>query len=101
ILPDGGHIGRSPEDLLQAYRYLMMVKDALAAVNEEPPHGLRNALDRMAPMLRFFRHGDGGLAMFQGGQEGDTKMLASLLARDDIRGQPFGHARHSGYQRLA
>jgi len=101
ILPDGGHIGRSPEDLLQAYRYLMMVKDGLAAVNEEPPHGLRNALDRMAPMLRFFRHGDGGLAMFQGGQEGDTKMLASLLARDDIRGQPFGHARHSGYQRLA
>ncbi|HUO02181.1 MAG TPA: heparinase II/III family protein [Rhizomicrobium sp.] len=101
VLPDGGYVSRSPEDLLNAYRHLMMVKDALAAANEEPPHNLRNALDRMAPMLRFFRHGDGGLALFQGGQEGDPKMLASLLARDEVRGQPFGHARHSGYQRLA
>jgi uncharacterized heparinase superfamily protein len=101
ILPDGGHVSRSPEELLHAYRYLMMVKDGLAAANEEPPHGLRNALDRMAPMLRFFRHGDGALALFQGGQEGDPKMLAGLLARDEVRGQPFHHARHSGYQRLA
>jgi len=52
-------------------------------------------------MLRFFRHGDGALALFQGGQEGDPKMLAGLLARDEVRGQPFYHARHSGYQRLA
>ena len=62
---------------------------------------MRNAHDRMAPMLRFFRHGDGALALFKGGQESDPKMMASLLARDEVRGQPFRHARHSGYQRLA
>lgn len=101
ILPDGGHVSRSPQGLLSAYRYLRMVMDALSAAHEEPPHWLRNALDRMAPMLRFFRHGDGALALFQGGREGDAKMLASLLGRDEVRGQPFGHARHSGYQRLA
>jgi uncharacterized heparinase superfamily protein len=101
ILPDGGHAGRSPEDLLQAYHLLTLAMDALIAAGLEPPHGLRNARDRIAPMLRFFRHGDGALAMFQGGQEGNTRMLASLLARDDVRGQPFGHARHSGYQRLS
>jgi uncharacterized heparinase superfamily protein len=28
-------------------------------------------------------------------------MIANLLARDEVRGQPFHHARHSGYQRLA
>ena len=78
-----------------------MVMDALTALDLEPPHGLRNAHDRMAPMLRFFRHGDGALALFQGGQEGDPRMIAGLLARDEVRGQPFGHARHSGYQRLA
>jgi uncharacterized heparinase superfamily protein len=54
----------------------------------------------MAPMLRFFRHGDGALALFQGGGEGDPRMIAGLLARDEVRGQPFQHARHSGYQRL-
>ena len=75
--------------------------DALTALDLEPPHTLRNARDRMAPMLRFFRHGDGALALFQGGQEGDARMIAGLLARDEVRGQPFAHARHSGYQRLA
>ena len=101
ILPDGGHVDRSPEDLLQAYHYLTMVSDAVTALDLEPSHILRNARDRMAPMLRFFRHGDGALALFHGGQEGNAKMIASLLARDEVRGQPFDHARHSGYQRLS
>ena len=101
ILPDGGHVSRSPEALLSAYRHIIMVMEALSAVNQEPPHILRNAHDRMAPMLRFFRHADGALALFNGGAEGDPRMIAGLLARDDIRGQPFYHARHSGYQRLA
>jgi uncharacterized heparinase superfamily protein len=100
ILPDGGHISRSPEILLQAYRYVMMVMEGLNAMGEEPPHTLRNAHDRMAPMLRFFRHGDGALALLNGGGEGDAKMVAGLLSRDEVRGQPFHHARHSGYQRL-
>ena len=101
ILPDGGHVSRSPENLLNAYRCLTMVTDALSALGQEPPHILRNARDRIAPMLRFFRHGDGALALFHGGSESDSRMIAGLLARDDVRGQPFHHARHSGYQRLA
>jgi uncharacterized heparinase superfamily protein len=101
ILPDGGHVSRSPETLLNAYRHVMTVMEGLSAVGEEPPHILRNAHDRMAPMLRFFRHGDGALALFHGGGEGDARMVAGLLARDELRGQPFHHARHSGYQRLA
>lgn len=101
ILPDGGHVSRSPQALLAAYRHLVMVLEALSALGEEPPHALRNAHDRMAPMLRFFRHADGALALFNGGLEGDPRTIAGLLARDDIRGQPFQHARHSGYQRLA
>ncbi|HWA68969.1 MAG TPA: heparinase II/III family protein [Rhizomicrobium sp.] len=101
ILPDGGHLSRAPEALLSAYRHVIMVMESLSAINEEPPHGLRNAHDRMAPMLRFFRHGDGALALFNGGGESDPRMIAGLLARDDIRGQPFHHARYSGYQRLS
>lgn len=101
VLPDGGHITRSPEDLMHAYRLTAMVMDALTAVGHPVSHELHSARDRMAPMLRFFRHGDGGLALFNGGQECDPRMVAGLLARDEVRGQPFGHARHSGYQRLA
>jgi len=101
ILPDGGHISRSPEDLLHAYRLTTMVMDALTAVAHEISHELRSAHDRMAPMIRFFRHGDGGLALFNGGRECDSRMIAGLLARDEVRGQPFAYAPHSGYQRIA
>ncbi len=101
ILPDGGHLSRSPEALLSAWRHLMMVLETLAALNLEPPHAIRNAADRIATMVRFFRHGDGALALFQGGLENDPRVVAGLLARDEVRGNPFSHARHSGYQRLA
>jgi uncharacterized heparinase superfamily protein len=101
ILPDGGHISRSPEALVHAYRHLVMVMDALAATGQSVPHALRSAHDRIAPMIRFFRHGDGALALFNGGGESDARMIAGLLARDEVRGQPFSYARHSGYHRLA
>jgi uncharacterized heparinase superfamily protein len=101
VLPDGGHISRSPEALVYAYRLIVMVVDAMTATGHEIPQELRSAHDRMAPMLRFFRHGDGALALFNGGRECDGKMVAGLLARDEVRGQPFAYAPHSGYQRMA
>ena len=101
ILADGGHITRSPEALLEAYRLLEMAMDALAAADAAIPSTLRNAHDRMAPMLRFFRHSDGALALFNGGAEGEPRMVEALLARDEVRGQPFTWAPHSAFQRLA
>lgn len=100
ILPDGGHVSRSPETLLHAYRHIVMVIDALTAIGHRVPQFLVSAHDRMAPMVRFFRHGDGALALFNGGRECDSRTIAGLLARDDVRGQPFVYAPHSGYQRL-
>jgi len=100
ILPDGGHISRSPEALVHCYRLIVMVMDSLAAGSIEIPHGIRSAYDRIAPMIRFFRHGDGALALFNGGLECDPRMIAGLLARDEVRGQPFAYARHTGYHRM-
>jgi uncharacterized heparinase superfamily protein len=101
ILPDGGHVSRSPEALAHVYRYLVMVMDTLQAIDRDVPQPIRSTHDRIAPMLRFFRHGDGALALFNGGSESDARMVAALLARDEVRGQPFAHAPHSGYQRMA
>ena len=100
ILPDGGHISRSPETLVHAYRHVVMVMDALTATGQAVPNSLRSAHDRIAPMIRFFRHGDGALALFNGGLQSDARMIAGLLARDEVRGQPFAYARHSSYHRL-
>ena len=101
ILPDGGHVSRSPEALLQAYNRLVMVMDGLTAVAQPAPASVRSARDRMAPMVRFFRLGDGALSVFNGGRECEARTIESLLARDDVRGQPFAFAPHSGYQRMA
>ena len=101
ILPDGGHLSRSPEALLATYRLIAMVMEALNRARKPASEGLLATRERMAPMLRFFRMGDGALAAFNGGREGDSKAIASLLARDDVRGLPPGEAPASGYQRLA
>lgn len=100
ILPDGGHISRSPETLVEVYRHLIMVLEALSFRSHPVPQGIRGALDRMSPMIRFFRHGDGGLGLFNSGGESSARMIQVLLQRDDVKGQPFGYARHSGYHRL-
>lgn len=100
ILPDGGHISRSPQVLVEIYRHVILVLEAIGFCGHPVPVGIRSALDRMSPMIRFFRHGDGGLALFNGGGESVPRMVQMLLQRDDVKGQPFGYARHSGYHRL-
>jgi uncharacterized heparinase superfamily protein len=100
ILPDGGHIGRNPEVLLDLLPDLLPLRQAYAARGLQPPAQLLNAIDRMMPMLRLFRHGDGTLALFNGMGVTPPELLATILAYDDVRAQPLTSARHSGYQRL-
>jgi uncharacterized heparinase superfamily protein len=59
-----------------------------------------NAIDRMMPMLRFFRHGDGSIALYNGMSGTPTDLLATLLAYDDTHGAPMASMPHSGFQRL-
>ena len=66
ILPDGGHISRNPGALIELLLDLLPLRQAFTARNMPPPPALLNAIDRMMPMLRFFRHGDGNFALFNG-----------------------------------
>ena len=100
ILPDGGHIGRNPEILLDLLPDLLPLRQAYAARGLHPPAQLLNAIDRMLPMLRLFRHGDGTLALFNGMGVTPPELLATIIAYDDVRAQALTSARHSGYQRL-
>lgn len=100
ILPDGGHISRNPEKLLDLLPDLLPLRQAYSARGLQPPAQLLNAIDRMMPMLRLFRHGDGTLALFNGMGVTPPELLATILAYDDVRARPLLSARHSGYQRL-
>src|SRR5258708_22529079 len=54
----------------------------------------------MMPMLRFFRHGDGSFALFNGMSSAPSDLLATLLAYDDTHGAPMANMPHTGFQRL-
>ena len=100
ILPDGGHISRNPGALIELLLDLLPLRQAFTARNVAPPPALLNAIDRMMPMLRFFRHGDGTFALFNGMGPTSPDLLATILAYDDARGAPLANAPHSGYQRV-
>jgi uncharacterized heparinase superfamily protein len=100
ILPDGGHISRNPGALVELLVDLLPLRQVFTSRNISPPPALLNAVDRMMPMLRFFRHGDGHFALFNGMGPTPTDVLTTILAYDDARGAPVANAPHSGYQRV-
>lgn len=101
ILPDGGHVSRCPAVHTKALRHLVDVRAALLAAGQPAPSFLMSAIDRAAPFLRMMRHGDGGLALFNGGGEDLSWLVDMLLAQADARGRPPVSAPHSGFERLA
>ena len=101
VLVDGGYITRNPSQQLDVMRHLVDVRAALRAAQEDVPHGLQTAIDRMAPMLRFFRHGDGGLALFNGSREEEGWFIDVVLTRSEARGKPLDSAPHVGFERLS
>jgi uncharacterized heparinase superfamily protein len=101
VLGDGGHVSRSPALQLQVLRDLVALRSALTQAKFEVPVALQSAIDRLAPMLRFYRHGDGRLALFHGTAEADGASIELTLDRADASGKPLATAPHSRYERAA
>jgi uncharacterized heparinase superfamily protein len=93
ILPDGGHISRNPVTILELLADLLPLRQTYANGTESPPKALIEAVERMLPALRFFRHQDGSLAL--------SERIISVLRHDETAGSPLTHAPYSGYERLS
>lgn len=100
ILPDGGHVGRNPAAVVDILVDLLPIRQVLAARGLPVSQTMMNAIDRMMPMVRFFRHDDGALALFNGASASPTDLIATVFAYDEAKSRPHGNAPHSGYQRL-
>src|SRR5271168_978941 len=100
ILPDGGHAGRDPGAIIEILLELLPLRQAFSSRNIAPPQALLNAIDRMMPMLRFFRHSEGTFAHFNGMGATPAELLLTLLAYDETRGAPLSNAPYSAYQRV-
>ena len=100
IFPDGGHRSRNPSVQLDVLRDLVDTRAALRAGKVEIPSALQDAIDRMAPMLRFFRHGDRKLALFNNSIEEDGILVDLVLTRTETKGRAPTQAPQSGFQRI-
>jgi uncharacterized heparinase superfamily protein len=101
VLPDGVHIERSPAAQLQALVLLTDIRAPLEALRVAVPSELTDAIARLAPMLRLFRHGDGRLAMFNGSTPGAATGIEAVLKRTGSRAPAPASAMQGAVQRLA
>jgi uncharacterized heparinase superfamily protein len=100
VLPDGTHVERSPLAQLTALQDLTEIRALLQAGQAAPPPVLARTIEQMAPALRAMRHGDGGLALFNGSRE-ETSTLVDLALTQAGRGSRAPSAlNEGGFQRL-
>jgi len=100
ILSDGGHLSRSPSLQLKVLQDLIDLRAILRAAQIEVPAALKDAIEQMAPMLRFFRHGDRRLALFNDSHEEDGVLIDLVLTRSESKGRAPSHAPDTGFDRL-
>lgn len=100
VLADGCHISRNPERHLTLLGELLGLRNTLMTANEMVPVPLNNAIDRLAPAVRFFQHGDGRLAIFNGGAQLEEGYCDGLLSLSDATGRPPHRFPQGGFERL-
>ena len=101
VMADGGHVDRNPSRHLAILCDLVDIKMLLGRAGRTVPPRLADAIARMAAMLRSLRHGDGGLALFNGGNEETSARIDLALARADVAPGLAAPPGSSGFQRLA
>lgn len=100
VLPDGGHVSRSPQATFEFLQCLVDLRTALSAARLDMPEELQHAIDRLAPAVKFFRHGDGAFCQFNGGQEGNPYICDATLMHSGARGRAMKSLPHSGYEKI-
>lgn len=101
ILPDGGHVSRNPRANLDLLLDLLPLRQTYINLGHDVPPKLIPTIDRMYPALRFFRHQDGDLALFNGATSTPASELISVLRYDETAGKPFKSLPHMNYHRLS
>jgi uncharacterized heparinase superfamily protein len=101
VLPDGVQAERCPATHAETLETLIDMRALYKAGRIKMPEQLQQTIERMTPALRFFRHGDGGLALFNGGVESEALRLDTILTQADARGRPMKRAADAGFDRMS
>lgn len=101
VLPDGCHAERSPSVQLAALQDLTEIRSLLQGAEVTTPAVLSAVIERMTPALRGLRHGDGGLALFNGSKEEDADLIDLVLTHAGRSGRAASVLADAGFYRLA
>ncbi len=100
VLADGCHYERSPSYHLQVLCDLMDIEALLGAAGKAPDW-LGHTVREMAGALAFLRHGDGRLALFNDGTEGERAILETVERIAGGAARPPAELSAAGYYRLS
>lgn len=100
VHPDGGHVSRNPNVLVEILLDLLPLRQCFRARSRKQPAEIDEVISAMLSMLRFVRLGDGLLARFNGVSVGMPARLATVMAYADVMAPLNAHARRSAYVRL-
>ena len=101
ILPDGGVIARNPSVQLHMLRHLIDLRSAFKAAELDVPESVRIAIQSMLPVVKFFRHADGAMALFHGSAEEIPLLIDAVLTQAETRGRALRRLPDTGYERLS
>ncbi len=97
---DGAARERSPAAQLELLSCLIDIRQALKAGGLALPPELPAAIDKAASALKFYRHGDGGLSLFNGANEGSVLMIDAALNLADSKSRAQKALAHAGFERV-
>ncbi len=98
ILPDGGHISRSPSEMLEVLEVLVDIRGALVAGAREVPRFLTTTIENLSASIRTLRHRDRGFAVFHGAQERDV--VDSVLVQAGTHKKAPNSLPDTGFERI-
>ncbi|RZI46381.1 hypothetical protein [Candidatus Finniella inopinata] len=111
LFEDGGHVSRSPKIQFFLLRDLIDMRGVLRSCGVSEPEFLQQAIQHIAPIVRFFRHTSGELAHFSGALNQvdalrlschflSSAMVDRVLSLSDTRSRGGQRCADTGYERL-
>ena len=97
---DGGHVERSPGQHLLAVQDLIEIRNLLHGAELNAPAQLALVLERACQALRFYRHQDGGLALFNGTRDEPATLVDLVLHHGQARGRAPMLLGDTGFHRM-
>ena len=98
---NGHRLGRNPSEHLAALWCLAGLRATLEEGAHPASPTVSEAIGRIASALQLFRHGDGGLALFNGGVEEERGLVDLALSRAAVGGISAPHdTPDTGFSRI-